>query len=86
MLQPPRGYLMLAWLGLVSNLLLLPAMLAVSLWYPTWRTVHIAVGAGAVLPERNAGGRFGLYRIGDAVAARNIHAAIYEALRIGLRW
>jgi len=46
----------------------------------------LIAAAGAVLPERNAGGRFGLYRIGDAVAARNIHAAIYEALRIGLRW
>ena len=33
------------------------------------------------LPERNAEGRFNLLRIGDAVASRNIHAAIYEALR-----
>jgi len=55
LLQPPRGYLTLAWLGLVSNVLLLPAMLAVSLWYPTWRTVHIAVGAGAVLPTAAVG-------------------------------
>ena len=29
-----------------------------------------------------ARGRFQLFRIGDAVAARNIHAAIYEALRL----
>ncbi len=28
------------------------------------------------------GGRFALYRIGDAVASRNIHAAIYDALRL----
>jgi hypothetical protein len=55
MLQPPRGYLTLAWLGLVSNVLLLPAMVAVSLWHPTWRTVHIAVGAGAVLPAAALG-------------------------------
>lgn len=41
-------------------------------------------GRGPVLPERQEGG-FHLYRIGDAVASRNIHAAIYDALRIGLR-
>ncbi|MDP6969067.1 MAG: NADH:flavin oxidoreductase [Gammaproteobacteria bacterium] len=31
---------------------------------------------------RNAAGRYQLFRIGDAVAARNIHAAIYDALRL----
>jgi N-methyl-L-proline demethylase len=31
---------------------------------------------------KNANGRFALYRIGDAVAARNTHAAIYDALRL----
>ncbi|RPH65278.1 MAG: hypothetical protein EHM74_09610 [Hyphomicrobiales bacterium] len=31
---------------------------------------------------RNPAGRFQLFRIGDAVASRNIHAAIYEALRL----
>mgnify|MGYP003336561948 CR=1 FL=1 len=31
---------------------------------------------------RNPAGTFQLFRIGDAVAARNIHAAIYEALRL----
>jgi len=31
---------------------------------------------------RNAQGRFRLVRIGDAVAARNTHAAIYDALRL----
>ncbi len=31
---------------------------------------------------RNPQGRFQLFRIGDAVAARNIHAAIYDALRL----
>jgi N-methyl-L-proline demethylase len=30
----------------------------------------------------NPEGRFRLYRIGDAVAARNVHAAIYDALRL----
>jgi 2,4-dienoyl-CoA reductase-like NADH-dependent reductase (Old Yellow Enzyme family)/thioredoxin reductase len=32
--------------------------------------------------ERNPGGRFKLFRIGDAVSSRNTHAAIYDALRI----
>jgi N-methyl-L-proline demethylase len=31
---------------------------------------------------RNPAGSFSLYRIGDAVASRNIHAAIYDALRL----
>lgn len=31
---------------------------------------------------RNSEGQFQLYRIGDAVAARNTHAAIYDALRL----
>ncbi|HMQ92899.1 MAG TPA: NADH:flavin oxidoreductase [Amaricoccus sp.] len=31
---------------------------------------------------RNPGGTFQLFRIGDAVAARNTHAAIYDALRL----
>ena len=30
----------------------------------------------------NAGGTFELYRVGDAVSSRNIHAAIYDSLRI----
>ena len=43
-------------------------------------------GEGTVFPVKNAGGAFTLYRIGDAVAARNIHAGIYDALRFGSRW
>ena len=31
---------------------------------------------------RNPEGTFRLFRIGDAVASRNIHAAIYDALRL----
>lgn len=31
---------------------------------------------------RNPGGTYALYRIGDAVASRNIHAAVYDALRL----
>ncbi len=30
----------------------------------------------------NAAGTYQLFRIGDAVAGRNIHAAIYDALRL----
>ena len=33
----------------------------------------------------NTAGRYQLYRIGDAVASRNIHAAIYDALRLCIR-
>ncbi len=43
-------------------------------------------GTGPLFPDNNADGRFRLYRIGDAVAARNIHAGIYDAVRTGLRW
>ncbi|MEJ1161267.1 NADH:flavin oxidoreductase [Prosthecomicrobium sp. N25] len=32
----------------------------------------------------NPEGRFRLYRIGDAVASRNIHAAVYDGLRLAL--
>ncbi len=32
--------------------------------------------------EENADGTFSLFRIGDAVSARNTHAAIYDALRL----
>jgi len=31
---------------------------------------------------RNPAGTYALYRIGDAVASRNIHAAVYDALRL----
>ncbi|SAK68895.1 NADH:flavin oxidoreductase [Caballeronia catudaia] len=33
-------------------------------------------------PQTNPDGRFQLFRIGDAVSARNTHAAIYDALRL----
>lgn len=40
----------------------------------------IAGRAQAVV--RNEAGRFRLFRIGDAVASRNIHAAVYDGLRL----
>jgi len=47
-----------------------------------------AVDYGALLQgrpqalERNPEGTFQLFRIGDAVSSRNIHAAVYDALRL----
>lgn len=38
--------------------------------------------AAAMFPVRNPDGRFALFRIGDAVSSRNVHAAIYDAARI----
>lgn len=49
-LQPPRGYRVLAWLGLVVNLLVLPLGLAAILLSGFWRTANVAVYTSAVLP------------------------------------
>ena len=44
---------------------------------------YTALLAGAAQPApRNPAGAFELYRLGDAVAARNVHAAIYDAARL----
>ncbi|MGY6709427.1 MAG: oxidoreductase [Rhizobiaceae bacterium] len=43
------------------------------------------IGGGQLCPQRNPGGGFDLMRIGDAIASRNIHAAIYDGLRYMLR-
>jgi hypothetical protein len=43
-------------------------------------------GRGEVFPVKEAGAGFTLYRIGEAVASRNIHAGIHDALRYGVRW
>ena len=32
--------------------------------------------------DANPAGRYQLFRVGDAVASRNIHAAIYDSLRL----
>ena len=34
--------------------------------------------------KSNPDGKYQLFRIGDAVSARNTHAAIYDALRLGM--
>jgi len=44
------------------------------------------IGKGQIFPDRNPKGTFQLYRIGDAIASRNIHAGIYDAMRYGVRW
>ena len=53
--QPPRGYVTLAWLGLVANALAIPLGLAVILLDPTWQKVNLVVGASAVLPTAVVG-------------------------------
>lgn len=40
------------------------------------------LSGGPQTVERNPSGAYQLFRIGDAVAARNTHAAIYDALRL----
>lgn len=42
--------------------------------------------SGDIFPVTDRAAPFILYRIGDAVASRNIHAAIYDGLRFGLLW
>ncbi|PHP65117.1 N-methylproline demethylase [Zhengella mangrovi] len=42
---------------------------------------ELVKGSGAIFPDKDSGAAFDLVRIGDAVASRNIHAAIYDGLR-----
>jgi len=44
------------------------------------------ISMGPIFPSRNPDGRFALLRIGDAVHARNIHAAVYDGIRYALRF
>ena len=43
---------------------------------------HALIAGAPQAVERNAHGSFQLFRIGDAVSSRNVHAAIYDALRL----
>jgi hypothetical protein len=43
---------------------------------------YAALAEGRPQPEGRHEGAFTLWRIGDAVAARNIHAAVFDALRL----
>ena len=51
------------------------ATMARSTWMPCW-----PAGRRGSTPTRPA--RYQLFRVGDAVASRNIHAAIYDSLRL----
>jgi len=44
--------------------------------------LHALVDVEAQTIVRNPAGRYQLFRVGDAVASRNIHAAIYDSLRL----
>ena len=43
------------------------------------------VEGGDIFPEKHPEAGFVMFRIGDAVAARNIHAAIYDGIRYAMR-
>jgi len=43
------------------------------------------VNGGEVFPDRRPEAAYTLLRIGDCVASRNIHAAIYDGIRYGMR-
>ena len=45
----------------------------------------LAASEGDVFPRINPNGAFTLFRIGDAVASRNIHAAIYDGIRFAMK-
>jgi hypothetical protein len=55
LLEPPFGYRPMAWLGLVTNSLVLPLALVLIRLDPAWRTANIAVAAGALLPTAATG-------------------------------
>ena len=44
--------------------------------------IEALLAGRAQQPSRPAGGKFELHRIGDAVTSRNVHGAIYDALRL----
>ena len=54
-LDPPHGYRVLAWLGVLVNVLVIPLVLLTILRDSTWRTTNIAVAAGGVLPTAAMG-------------------------------
>ncbi|MBM5800240.1 MAG: Hepatitis C virus core protein [Cyanobacteria bacterium K_DeepCast_35m_m2_023] len=55
MLNPPHGYRILAWLGLIGNILVLPVATVAIVADRGWQAANIAVGAGAVLPTAVVG-------------------------------
>ena len=55
MLPHPRGYLTLAWCGLIRNVLVIPLVVLTIVFDPTWKTTNLVVGASAVLPASVVG-------------------------------
>lgn len=89
MLQPPRGYLTLSWLGLVANALAIPLGVLAILREPTWRAANIAVGAGAVLPTAVVGivacaGLLGWRAWGQIVAIVALSMSLAVSLPYGI--
>ena len=52
---------------------------------PRGTGVMALVNGGDIFRTRNPDGDFHLLRIGDAVASRNIHAAVYDGIRFAMR-
>jgi hypothetical protein len=55
LLQPPAGYRLLAWLGLIVNALSIPLIIMLMVTDPVWRSANIAVGASVALPTAIVG-------------------------------
>jgi hypothetical protein len=55
MLEPPRGYRTLAWIGLAANILLIPLGALAVVGDPHWRIANLVVGSAAVLPTAAVG-------------------------------
>jgi NADPH-dependent 2,4-dienoyl-CoA reductase/sulfur reductase-like enzyme len=66
--------------GLVANTELYEALLPHSTNLGAVDQASLIAGA-ATYPEANPDGKFALTRIGDVIAARNIHAALLDAMR-----
>ena len=50
------------------------------------RQAALVAAAGEPFAAADPNAAFDLYRIGDAVSSRNVHAAVHDALRVGVLW
>jgi hypothetical protein len=55
LLQPPAGYRLLAWVGLMVNALSIPLVITLMVADPVWQAANIAVGASVALPTAIVG-------------------------------
>jgi hypothetical protein len=55
MLEPPRGYRTLAWIGLAANILSIPLGALAVVGDPHWRIANLVVGSAGVLPTAAVG-------------------------------